>query len=161
RQPCWRQRIRRRRIRSISKILGGAMAMMHMDNRVVWLILGITVVLVAGCGSQGEAAKQSAPAPAASSTSSAASPITAFDGAATVRMSQVTTPPASWDPIQVRNPADASYETLVYDRLVTLKPDLTVGPQLVTSWKFSNDAKNLEMQLRKDVKFQDGTPFNA
>jgi peptide/nickel transport system substrate-binding protein len=38
---------------------------------------------------------------------------------------------------------------------------MNVEPQLATSWKVSKDGKNWTFKLRKGVKFQDGTDFNA
>ncbi|MDP4104301.1 MAG: ABC transporter substrate-binding protein [Bacillota bacterium] len=49
----------------------------------------------------------------------------------------------------------------IYDSLVVQAPDNTIKPWLATSWNVSNDGKSYTFKLRKDVKFQDGTPFNA
>jgi ABC-type transport system substrate-binding protein len=51
---------------------------------------------------------------------------------------------------------------VMYDRLFDFKPvDLTPIPMLATDWKWSDDKKTLTMNLRQDVKFHDGTDFNA
>jgi peptide/nickel transport system substrate-binding protein len=47
-------------------------------------------------------------------------------------------------------------EHLVY---VTMKGD--VQPMLAESWKYSSDQTSITFNLRKGVKFHDGTPFNA
>ncbi|HSD38581.1 MAG TPA: ABC transporter substrate-binding protein [Rhodocyclaceae bacterium] len=49
----------------------------------------------------------------------------------------------------------------IFDSLVVLKQDQTVGPWLAESWEISPDRKTYTFKLRKDVKFHDGTPFNA
>ena len=49
----------------------------------------------------------------------------------------------------------------VYDRLLQVSADSTYEPMLATSWKFSETGKVLTLELRKDVTFSDGTPFNA
>ena len=49
----------------------------------------------------------------------------------------------------------------VYDTLVFLSPDYQFVPGLAESWTVSDDAKSYTFVLRKDVKFHDGTPFNA
>lgn len=49
----------------------------------------------------------------------------------------------------------------IYDSLVVQLPDNTIKPWLATEWAISPDGKSYTFKLRKDVKFQDGTPFNA
>jgi len=49
----------------------------------------------------------------------------------------------------------------VYDNLVAFDNKLNIQPSLAQSWETSADGKTWTFHLRKDVKFQDGTPFNA
>jgi peptide/nickel transport system substrate-binding protein len=49
----------------------------------------------------------------------------------------------------------------IYDSLVVLLPDQSVGPWLASSWEVTPDQKSYTFQLRNDVTFHDGTPFNA
>ena len=50
----------------------------------------------------------------------------------------------------------------MFEGLVVLKPGTTkVVPQLATSWSTSKDGLSWTFNLRKGVKFQDGTPFDA
>jgi peptide/nickel transport system substrate-binding protein len=49
----------------------------------------------------------------------------------------------------------------IFDSLVYEAPDHSFKPWLATSWTISPDGKTYTFTLRKDVKFQDGTPFNA
>lgn len=50
----------------------------------------------------------------------------------------------------------------VYEGLVQFKNDeLEVEPALATDWKKSEDGKTWTFSLRQDVKFHDGTDFNA
>ncbi|OZB95366.1 ABC transporter substrate-binding protein [Paenibacillus sp. XY044] len=49
----------------------------------------------------------------------------------------------------------------LYDSLVVELPDHSIKPWLATSWEISEDKKSYTFHLRKDVKFHDGTPFNA
>ncbi|MEW9701368.1 ABC transporter substrate-binding protein [Paenibacillus sp. SI8] len=49
----------------------------------------------------------------------------------------------------------------IYDSLVVQLPDGSIKPWLATEWTVSPDGKSYTFKLRKDVKFQDGTPFNA
>lgn len=70
-------------------------------------------------------------------------------------------------PIQIADPhnqkgsADHAIFFNVYDRLVELdQTTLQPKPSLALSWKSTNDT-TWELKLRMDVKFSDGTPFNA
>jgi peptide/nickel transport system substrate-binding protein len=50
----------------------------------------------------------------------------------------------------------------MFEGLVALKPGTTeVVPALATSWKVSEDGRTWTFQLRKGVKFHDGTTFDA
>lgn len=49
----------------------------------------------------------------------------------------------------------------IFDTLVYLTQNGQPTPDLATSWKISNGGKLYTFTLRKGVKFQDGTPFNA
>lgn len=54
-------------------------------------------------------------------------------------------------------PLTSVYDTLVYQDPATGK----FVPGLAQSWKISDDGKTYTFELRRDVKFHDGTPFNA
>jgi peptide/nickel transport system substrate-binding protein len=49
----------------------------------------------------------------------------------------------------------------VFDSLVFRDYDGKFYPWLATRWQFSNDGKSITFQLRRDVQFHDGTPFDA
>jgi len=69
--------------------------------------------------------------------------------------------PDALDPDQSRTFVGEVVFAAMCDKLVNIKPDLTIIPQLATSWKWSEDGKTLTMELRDGVTYQDGTPFNA
>lgn len=51
---------------------------------------------------------------------------------------------------------------LIYDPLIAIAPDqTTLQPRLAQSWKASPDGKTYTLNLRHDVKWQDGKPFTA
>jgi peptide/nickel transport system substrate-binding protein len=50
---------------------------------------------------------------------------------------------------------------LIYETLTTVDPDLKVGPGLAESWKFSDDALKLTLNLRKGVKFHSGDALTS
>lgn len=47
------------------------------------------------------------------------------------------------------------------DKLLDIKPDLTIIPRLATSWSFSEDGLTLTMKLRTDAKFHDGETLDS
>ncbi|PYE48270.1 ABC transporter substrate-binding protein [Paenibacillus barcinonensis] len=49
----------------------------------------------------------------------------------------------------------------IYDNLVVQLPDGSIKPWLAKEWTVSEDGKSYTFKLREDVKFHDGTPFNA
>ncbi|WP_440112340.1 ABC transporter substrate-binding protein [Paenibacillus sp. QZ-Y1] len=49
----------------------------------------------------------------------------------------------------------------IYDNLVVQLPNSSIKPWLAKEWSVSEDGKSYTFKLRKDVKFHDGTPFNA
>jgi peptide/nickel transport system substrate-binding protein len=67
------------------------------------------------------------------------------------------------DPAVGGSENDAQIYGSLYDPLVSFKPDtLELAPTgLATSWSESKNGLVYTLQLRKGVKFQDGTPFNA
>ncbi|XER14740.1 Nickel-binding periplasmic protein [Sporomusa aerivorans] len=59
------------------------------------------------------------------------------------------------------NPNQMFAQALVYEALVQYSADGKIIPWLAESWTISPDGKEYIFKLRKDVKFSDGTPFNA
>jgi peptide/nickel transport system substrate-binding protein len=49
---------------------------------------------------------------------------------------------------------------MILEPLVTMGPDMKVQPKLATGWKVLSPTR-IRFTLRRDVKFHDGTPFNA
>jgi len=50
---------------------------------------------------------------------------------------------------------------LIYNTLLSINPDASIGPELAESWEILDDGKRLVLHLRKGVVFHDGTPFDA
>lgn len=70
--------------------------------------------------------------------------------------------PALFDPFYASDGETFRVTQQMFDGLVGYKPGTAeVEPALATSWKHSPDGKTWTFQLRKGVKFHDGTPFNA
>ncbi|MEO8696767.1 MAG: ABC transporter substrate-binding protein [Acidimicrobiales bacterium] len=79
----------------------------------------------------------------------------------TVFLKVVTsTGPQQLDPARSTFPCDSDDLALIYDTLIREQPDGSYGPGLAESWK-TVDANTFELKLKANVKFQDGTAFNA
>ncbi|WP_211229338.1 ABC transporter substrate-binding protein [Nakamurella lactea] len=61
----------------------------------------------------------------------------------------------------VQAPGGYPYPALIFDRLMFLDVNDAVIPGLATKWNFAADGSYLELTLRDDVTFHDGTPFDA
>lgn len=67
-----------------------------------------------------------------------------------------------WDPVKQSEPATLVFYDVIYDTLVTMDFAGRIEPRLATDWEYVDDDRLvLVMQLRDDVVFSDGTPFNA
>ncbi len=69
--------------------------------------------------------------------------------------------PPTMDPHLSGSAVDRQVYQNLYDKLVDIDQDLAIVPMLATSWTISQDGRTVTLKLRRDVKFQDGTPFNA
>jgi len=70
--------------------------------------------------------------------------------------------PRGLDPAMVDDGESAKVIVNVYETLVKYKEDSTeIEPGLATDWQMSPDGKEWVFNLRKGVKFHDGTDFNA
>ncbi|OCT11757.1 ABC transporter substrate-binding protein [Paenibacillus pectinilyticus] len=73
----------------------------------------------------------------------------------------LATSPDSLDPHRSGLAVAVRVLRTIYDSLVVQLPDGTIKPWLATDWTVSPDGLSYTFKLRKDVKFHDGTPFNA
>ncbi|WP_461535085.1 ABC transporter substrate-binding protein [Spongorhabdus nitratireducens] len=61
----------------------------------------------------------------------------------------------------LQNVSALSTYSLVFDPLIRYGENGQLEPALATSWEVSEDGTKLSFNLRQDVAFSDGTPFNA
>jgi nickel transport system substrate-binding protein len=61
----------------------------------------------------------------------------------------------------VYNPSQLFAQSMVYEPLVSYGENGELKPHLAESWDLSADGKEYTFHLRQDVKFSDGTSFNA
>jgi len=73
----------------------------------------------------------------------------------------VITDVVSWAAPEARFGQNAQQYQVVYDGLLRVTPDYEIEPWLATDWSYNDDNTVLTLNLRDDVKFSDGTPFNA
>ena len=73
----------------------------------------------------------------------------------------VTTEPACFDPHRSSQQNAFWVIRNFIDSLISKKTDGTYAPWLAKSWSVADDGKSYTFNLRDDVKFTDGTPFNA
>jgi peptide/nickel transport system substrate-binding protein len=65
------------------------------------------------------------------------------------------------DPLFSVNFSERQPLYLIYNTLLALKSDFSVGPELAERWETSEDGKRVVLHLRRGVKFHDGTDFDA
>lgn len=68
--------------------------------------------------------------------------------------------PLSLDPVNA-NTIALRPGMLIYDTLILQSNDFKYHPSLAESWEVAPDGKAYTFKLKKNVKFHDGTPFNA
>ena len=68
----------------------------------------------------------------------------------------------TWDPnARALAPVQSIYK-MVFDQPIAQGPDMRPGPGIVTAWRYLDEkALALELTLRDDVVFHDGTPMSA
>jgi peptide/nickel transport system substrate-binding protein len=84
---------------------------------------------------------------------------TAAGASATLNIATMTLP-QSIDPKDANGSALPFFQA-VYDTLIKREPDGAYSPMLATEWTYDDTLTKLSLTLRGDVKFDDGTPFDA
>jgi len=72
-----------------------------------------------------------------------------------------TTDPVTWDPNQRLSPDPQTLLKAVFDQPLNQASDLKLIPSVITEWKMADDALSLNVKLRDDVTFSDGTKLTA
>lgn len=150
----------------------------------VWLVLMLTfLILVAACAQPAPTTQAPAPAaPAAPTTAPAqkpaeapkeapkpaapteapktAPPAAASAAAETIHIALESDPPRL-DPHLSSAAVDRQVFQSIFDSLVDLDENLNIVPELAEKWTITPDGLAYTFNLRKGVKFHDGTEFNA
>ena len=112
-------------------------------------VLGSFAILLDACGQQ----------PAGGGTASpSASAKAAYGGTLTFALEN---DPANLDPMLSGLFVDRNIHYAIYDSLVRVDPKGNIIPWLAEKWETSSDGKTVTFTLRTDVKFHDGTSFDA
>ncbi len=69
--------------------------------------------------------------------------------------------PVVLDPALHTNDPETALNRAIYDYLVEVLPDSTIGPNLATDWTISDDGLTYTFTLADGVTFHDGTPFTS
>jgi peptide/nickel transport system substrate-binding protein len=124
--------------------------MKHKLFRFLILVLVSTIVL--------SACAPAATAPTQASTAPAGAQAPAQGGSLVIGLA---TEPVSLDPAAGLYIAEQFLLMNIYDPLIWVDPDLNLKPGLATAWESNDEGTQFTLKLRQDVKFHDGTPFNA
>lgn len=111
------------------------------------------------------AAASATPASATPAASATVAPTAAATTASAVAGGKlvigVGTEPTGLDPNGLSGVDAYTLDMHMFDSLLAMDTNFNIYPWLATAWKLSDDQKSFTFTLRKDVKFHDGTPFNA
>ena len=86
---------------------------------------------------------------------------TAFAQDLTVVWADDSNSDVTYDPRVTQTRHEEQVIVQVFDQLVAADENGKLFPGLATSWTVAPDNKSVTLKLREDVKFHDGTPFNA
>ena len=73
----------------------------------------------------------------------------------------VSTPPGTLDPALQTDDSEIALNRAIYDYLVEVLPDSTIGPNLASDWTISDDGLTYTFNLVQGVTFQDGSAFTS
>ncbi|MFZ5815520.1 MAG: ABC transporter substrate-binding protein [Bacillota bacterium] len=128
----------------------------RMSQWVTALALSVAFA-VAGCSGGGSGKQEGqTPQPAQQGQQQAEAP----KQDVTIRIALNADPP-KLDPHQSTALVDRQVFQSLFDKLVDFDKDLNIVPQLAEKWEISPDGLVYTFNLRKGVKFHDGTDFNA
>ncbi len=131
------------------------------STTVPWLTGFVVLILaLSGCSSQAPTTATTAPSAAGVAASAAATPAATKQRGGRLVVSLDSAPP-TLDPHASPSAVTFEMTSSVFETLLYLDKDRKLQPYLAESYEASSDGKVYTFKLRKDVKFSDGTPFNA
>src|SRR2546422_4256085 len=112
-------------------------------------VLGSFAILLAACGQQPAGGGTASPSAGAKAT---------YGGTVTFGLENDV---SNLDPMLSGLFVDRNIMYAMYDSLVRVTPKGEIIPWLAEKWTYGDDGKSVTFNLRKDVKFHDGTAFDA
>jgi peptide/nickel transport system substrate-binding protein len=119
------------------------------------LTASIMVALLYGCSNT------KTPTSTTSQATTSSAPIAAEGTAGGKLRVGIITDFGTLDPAKSTRLIDEELYNNIYDPMIKITPDGKFIPGLSTKWTISDEGKTYTFELRKDVKFHDGTDFNA
>lgn len=143
--------------------------MKHSNTGFVCVVVSLILVATVGgsIASCGAVPTASPPGTAAAPTSTPTpipepSPVATVDPRLTTLYIGGDMEPNEFDPhVTVSSVTLYTIHPNMYESLLHYRPDGTLEPMLAESWEVSDDGLVYRFKLREDVRFSDGTPFNA
>ena len=86
--------------------------------------------------------------------------IAGAQGGGTLRVG-VNAPPGTLDPALQSDDSEIALNRAIYDYLIEVLPDSTIGPNLASDWTVSEDGLTYTFNLVDGVTFHDGSPFSS
>jgi len=152
---------------------------------IIVLVTSLALMACSGGGTTAPATTQAAKppvttAPPPAQTSAQQTQAPAIPSAAPTTTQQ-TTPPSANQPVKggtlkvimvgspsnlgsnalIDHPNDKRFNCGIMESLIRIGYDGKYEPWLATDWTIASDLKSITFNLRKNVKYHDGTPFNA
>lgn len=134
--------------------------------KVIFVCLLVLALALAGCGKPADQPAQTPSAtPSTPAPSTPAQPATpaapAVDQGGTVYLSMYSAPAGVFFSPLYQDYYEALVMALMFDSLLEMDESLGWIPGLAEDWQISSDNLTVTFDLRKDVKWHDGTPFTA
>jgi len=117
--------------------------------------------LLVACNRGGNDTTSEVTPPAEENNNNASEPTDQPVDGGTVTFAMFSAPGGVFNPVFYSDNYESQVIQFTFESLFDVADDLTFIPLLAESWNFSDDYKDLTVNLRNDVKWQDGVPFTA
>lgn len=114
------------------------------------------LLLLAGCGSNNSSSSEAESTKTESTTTETSSSVDK-----TTLVVGLDDDPPQLDPHFSTAAVDRQVYHSIYDKLIDIDEELNFVPMLAEKWDITEEGTVYTFQLRQDVTFHDGTPFNA